>query len=95
LHIGVKLPAGLGIATPVGKGRDLQHPHALIQRDGQDIAQLDTMAGRVLTVAVDANPTAFDQRRGAGPRFDDPRVPQPFIEALTFHAFSPILATAR
>jgi hypothetical protein len=88
LHIDVKQLPGFGIAAALGKSSDFQHLHTLIQGDRHDIAKLDAMARGVLTATVNANPAAFDQRSGTGAGFDDPRMPQPFIETLTLHTVS-------
>jgi hypothetical protein len=45
------------------------------------------VARRGFPHAIDADMTGFDQGCGAGAGFDNPRMPQPFVEALAIQAY--------
>src|SRR5258708_16429583 len=75
------------IAPGLRKSCDLEDTDGGIEPDGQDVAGLDRVARRLLPHAVDADMAGFDQRRGAGAGLHDPRMPQPFVEALAIQAF--------
>jgi hypothetical protein len=92
LQFGIEQPRCRGIAAPLGESGDRHDPDGTIQRNGQDVAQLDAMSGRFLALAIDADMAAFDQRSGTGAGFHNPRMPQPFIETLAFQSGS--LATS-
>jgi hypothetical protein len=77
------------IASPLGKADHLEQAHRAVEPDGQHIAALYAVAGRGLAHAIDANVAGLDECGGAAAGFDDPRMPQPFIEALTFRELSP------
>jgi hypothetical protein len=50
------------------------------------------MAGRGLAHAVDADVAGFDECGGAGARFHDTSMPQPFVEALAIQVCALVLA---
>ena len=71
---------------PLGKSDHLEQPHAAIEPDGEHVAGLHRVAGRLLAHAIDADMAGFDQRGGARARLHDAGVPQPFIETLALQA---------
>ena len=73
----------LGGAAPLGIARDLEHPHAAVERDGDDIAGTHRPAGGLDARAVDADMTCAHQRGSGAARAHHARVPQPFVDALT------------
>ena len=58
----------------------------VVERDGQHVAGLDGVAGRLLAHAVDADMAGLDQGSGAAAGLHHPRMPQPFIETLALQA---------
>ncbi len=70
-------------AAPFAESRDFNNAHVAIERQGHDIADAQRMARRGEALAIQADVTGFDQRRGAAPRPHDARMPQPLIDALT------------
>jgi hypothetical protein len=63
------------ITSPLGKAGHFEDPHAAIEPDGQDIAELHAMARRPLADAIDADMSGLDQRGGTGAGFHHPRMP--------------------
>jgi hypothetical protein len=47
------------------------------------------VTGRGFAHAIDADVAGLDQSGRAGARFDHPRMPQPFVEALTVRRPNP------
>ena len=82
-------PRGLRIAAPLGKADHLEQAHLAVEPDGEHIAASDVVAGRGLAHAIDADVPRLDESGSTGAGFDDPRVPQPFIEALAVRVISP------
>ena len=72
----------IGIAAPLGESDHFQHADSTIERDGEHVARLHRMSRRGLAHAVDADIAALDKFSSAGAGFDDPRMPQEFVEAL-------------
>ena len=94
--------AGSGrIPAALGKAFDFHHPNRTVQGNGDHIAELDAVARGLLPLAIDADLSAFDQRSGTGTGFDDPGMPQPFIETLSIQSstqtrtFSALLLAAQ
>ncbi|GCC47638.1 hypothetical protein chiPu_0031496, partial [Chiloscyllium punctatum] len=52
-----RLARRTGIAAPLGKADHLEHPDAVVERNGDDIARLHRMARRFLARAVEADMT--------------------------------------
>jgi len=86
LQIVIQHARGGGIAAPLGKSDNFEKSHGAIEADRDDVANLDGMTGRLLPHAVDADMAGLDQRSGAGAGFDDPGMPQPFVETLALQA---------
>lgn len=70
------------IAAPLGKSGDPENANATVETDREHVIDLDEMPRRFLARTVDADMAGLDQRRSTGAGFDDPRMPQPFIETL-------------
>src|SRR4051794_30625211 len=60
----------------------------MVERDGNDVPELDRMPRRFLAHAVDADMAALDQLSRRGARLHHPRVPQPFIETLSIQSIA-------
>jgi len=73
---------GRRIAAPLGESHHFENAHTAIEPDGQDIAGLHGVTGRLLAHAVDADMAGFDQRSSTAAGFHDPRMPQPLVETL-------------
>jgi hypothetical protein len=82
---------GRRVAAPLGKPDHLEQTHRTVEPDGQNVTALDAVARRGLAHAVDADVARLDELGGTGACFDDPRMPQPFIEALTIRELIPLL----
>jgi hypothetical protein len=82
MQFDVKHARGRGIAAPLGKSHHFENTHAAIEPDGQDIAGLDGVTGRLFAHTVDADMTCFDERSRTGAGLHNPRMPQPLIETL-------------
>jgi hypothetical protein len=63
------------VATALGEGEHLEHADTTVERDGQHIALLDAMPGRLLADAVDPDTAGLDQSGGAAAGFYHARVP--------------------
>ena len=78
----VEHACGGRVAAPLGKSHHLENAHTAVESDGQHVAGLHGVTGRLLAHAVDADMAGFDERSGTGAGFYDPRMPQPFVETL-------------
>ena len=63
------------IATPVGKSGDLEQPDGAVERNCDDVADLDAMAGRLFPDPVDADMTGLNERSRTGASLNHPRMP--------------------
>lgn len=77
-------------AAPLGEPCDLQHPHPPVERHGHHVADPQRMARRPAALAIEADMTGLNQRRGIGPRSHNARMPQPLVDALPVQR-SPLL----
>ena len=73
---------GLRIAAPLRKCHHFQNADPRIERDGEHIARFDAVPGRGLPRPIKPDMALGDKFRSAGAGADDPRVEQPFIDAL-------------
>lgn len=89
IEVLVKPFCRVGRTAPLRKRDDLQNAHP-VERDGHDVAGRDAPACGVDTHPVDAHLPAVGERSRRAARAHDPRVPQPFIDALAIQAREPI-----
>ena len=82
MQFNIEHARGRGIAASLRKSHHFENAHAAIEPDGQHIAGLDGMTGRLLAHAVDADMAGFDERSSTGAGLHDPRMPQPLIQTL-------------
>ena len=68
--------------APLEKACDLENANGAIKPDGQNVADLHGVAGRLFAHAIDANTAGLHQSGRTAAGFHHPRVPQPFIETL-------------
>lgn len=80
---------GLRIAPTFGKACHFQDSHARIERNGEHIAGFDGVSRRGFANAIEAHMAVSHQRGGIGTGADDPRVPEPFVDALTLQSGFP------
>lgn len=74
------------ITATFSESDDLQDSDTGIERDGEHVTDLNPMTGRFLARPVDPNMPLRDQSRSIRTGPDDPRMPQPSIDSLTFQS---------
>lgn len=74
---------GLRIAAPLRKCGDPHKTHPPVERDGEHIARLHGMSGGRFTCTIETDVAFCDQFGRIAAGTDDPRVPEPFVDALT------------
>src|SRR5437870_3291011 len=84
-HVGIERAARLGIAAPLRELLDPPDADAAIERSGDHITNLERMARCGDTAAVDPDPTAAHEACRRSSCLDDPRMPQPLVDALPIH----------
>ena len=79
----------IGRTPPLGKIQHLEDVNGAVQRHGHHVAGAYWPAGRINPLAIDTHMSRCGKRSCGRARTHDPRVPQPFVDALTIQgAFS-------
>src|SRR5216683_1287862 len=74
----------IGRAPPLGKIQHLEYVNGAVERHGHHIAGAYRATGRINPLAIDTHMSRCGKRSCGRARAHDPRVPQPFVDALAF-----------
>src|SRR5262249_23069821 len=83
-----------GRTTAFCKARDLEDPHATVQRHRDDIARAHRLARGLDAPAVEPHVAGGGERCGGGAGAYHPRVPKPLVDALAIQVQRRSLALA-
>src|SRR5438045_8232180 len=81
-HVRVERPTCLSITTALSELLDAPDTDPPVKRGGHDVADLHGMAGSNHPAAVDPHATSTHEPCGCTSRLDDPRMPEPLVNAL-------------